>query len=88
MTVLYRPVSYIECLNLPNIFQTPQPLEVELGAGDGSFLIDWAKANPRHNFLAVERLLGAGAIRLRACAEHGEYWVVMQDPEGNEFCLQ
>ena len=45
MTVLYRPVSYIECLNLPNIFQTPQPLEVELGAGDGSFLIDWAKAN-------------------------------------------
>ena len=58
MTVLYRPVSYIECLNLPNIFQTPQPLEVELGAGDGSFLIDWAKANPRHNFLAVERLLG------------------------------
>jgi Glyoxalase-like domain len=37
---------------------------------------------------AVERLLGAGATRLRACAEHGEYWVVMQDPEGNEFCLQ
>ena len=37
---------------------------------------------------AVERLLGAGATRLRACAEHGEYWVVMHDPEGNEFCLQ
>jgi hypothetical protein len=37
---------------------------------------------------AVERLLGAGATRVRACAEHGEYWVVMQDPEGNEFCLQ
>jgi hypothetical protein len=36
----------------------------------------------------VERLLGAGATRLRACAEHGEYWVVMHDPEGNEFCLQ
>ena len=37
---------------------------------------------------AVERLLGAGATRLRACAEHGESWVIMQDPEGNEFCLQ
>ena len=37
---------------------------------------------------AVERLLGAEATRLRGCAEHGEYWVVMQDPEGNEFCLQ
>jgi len=20
--------------------------------------------------------------------ERGEYWVVMQDPEGNEFCVQ
>ena len=37
---------------------------------------------------AVERLLGAGATRLRVGEEHGEYWVVMQDPEGNEFCLQ
>ena len=36
----------------------------------------------------VERLIGAGATRLCACAEHGEYWVVMYDPEGNEFCLQ
>jgi len=58
MTLIYRPVSYIERLNLSEIFQMPQPLEVELGAGDGSFLIQWAKANPNHNFLAVERLLG------------------------------
>jgi hypothetical protein len=36
----------------------------------------------------VERLLGAGATRRRVGEEHGEYWVVMQDPEGNEFCLQ
>ncbi len=39
---------------------------------------------------AVERLLKAGATRVRAHedARLGEYWVVMQDPEGNEFCLQ
>ena len=36
----------------------------------------------------VERLLEAGATRLRANEERGEFWVVMQDPEGNEFCLQ
>ncbi len=36
----------------------------------------------------VERLLGMGATKLRAAEEHGEYWVVMRDPEGNEFCLQ
>jgi hypothetical protein len=28
-----------------------------------------------------------GATRLRAVEELGVYWVVMQDPEGNEFCV-
>ncbi len=36
----------------------------------------------------AERLIEEGATRIRADAEHGEYWVVMQDTEGNEFCLQ
>jgi hypothetical protein len=36
----------------------------------------------------VERLIGIGARRVRECEQHGERWVVMQDPEGNEFCLQ
>jgi hypothetical protein len=37
----------------------------------------------------AERLAGAGATRLRVLAEPGvdHYAVVMQDPEGNEFCL-
>jgi hypothetical protein len=35
----------------------------------------------------VERLLGLGATRQRAVEELGVYWVVMQDPEGNEFCV-
>ncbi|MHB1134848.1 MAG: VOC family protein [Chloroflexota bacterium] len=33
----------------------------------------------------VERLQGLGASRVRALEERGEYWVTMQDPEGNEF---
>ncbi len=37
---------------------------------------------------AVERLVKHGATKLQAFDQHGEYWVVMQDPEGNEFCLQ
>jgi hypothetical protein len=37
---------------------------------------------------ASERLVGLGATRLREAEERGEYWIVMQDPEGNEFCLQ
>ena len=36
----------------------------------------------------VKRLQSAGATVLRPMEKHGEYWVVMQDPESNEFCLQ
>ena len=36
---------------------------------------------------AVERAVAGGGTRLKAHDEPGEHWVVMQDPEGNEFCL-
>jgi hypothetical protein len=36
----------------------------------------------------VERLEGVGASVFREVEERGEHWVVMQDPEGNEFCVQ
>jgi hypothetical protein len=35
----------------------------------------------------AERLRQVGATKLRAVEEHGEYWVTMLDPEGNEFDL-
>lgn len=37
----------------------------------------------------VERLKGLGATDRRGAMEQrGEYWVRMNDPEGNEFCVQ
>ncbi len=37
----------------------------------------------------VERLVAAGATRLREVGgQFGERWVVLQDPEGNELCVQ
>ncbi|MFJ8634641.1 VOC family protein [Streptomyces sp. NPDC093568] len=36
----------------------------------------------------VERLEGLGASVLRRVREPGGEWVVMADPEGNEFCVQ
>ncbi len=38
---------------------------------------------------AAQRLAAAGAVRLRVLSTPGvdHYGVVMQDPEGNEFCL-
>jgi hypothetical protein len=36
----------------------------------------------------VERLETLGATVYREFEERGEHWVVMRDPEGNEFCVQ
>ena len=36
----------------------------------------------------ADRLEELGATRQREAFERGEFWIVMQDPEGNEFCLQ
>jgi tRNA (guanine-N7-)-methyltransferase len=57
-SLVYRPVSYVEPLPLDTLFARPQPLEVELGSGDGGFLLAYAAAHPEVNFLGVERLLG------------------------------
>lgn len=56
--LIYNLPSIVERLDLSQIFPGPQPLEVELGCGDASFLVDYAKLHPEHNFIGVERLLG------------------------------
>lgn len=35
----------------------------------------------------VTRLSGLGARKIREYLEYGEFWIVMADPEDNEFCL-
>ncbi|MFM2082099.1 MAG: tRNA ((46)-N7)-methyltransferase TrmB [Verrucomicrobiota bacterium] len=57
-SLLLTLTSITDRLDVPQLFPQAQPLEVELGSGDGSFLVAWAQANPSRNFLAVERLLG------------------------------
>ena len=50
--------SIVERLGLAQLFPKPQPLEVELGCGDASFLVEYARRHPERNFIGVERLLG------------------------------
>ena len=57
-SAIFAPASYIERLDYRQIFVQQQPLEIELGAGDGSFLAQWAALHPERNFLGLERLLG------------------------------
>jgi catechol 2,3-dioxygenase-like lactoylglutathione lyase family enzyme len=42
---------------------------------------------PRSMAEEVERLEAAGATVQRRVDEHGSFWTIMQDPEGNEFCV-
>ncbi len=58
MSLIYTLPSIIERIDLARLFPKDQPLEVELGSGDGSFLADYARLHPEHNFIGVERLLG------------------------------
>ena len=55
---IYELSSILERLDLTKLFPESRPLEVELGSGDGSFLVEYAKRHVDRNFLGVERLLG------------------------------
>jgi Glyoxalase-like domain len=35
----------------------------------------------------ADRLIGLGATRSYVLEERGQFWITMQNPEGNEFCL-
>ena len=35
----------------------------------------------------IARLTTLGAVLAGPVEEHGSYWMVMRDPEGNEFCV-
>lgn len=54
----FIPADYFRRLNREELFADEAPLEVDLGAGDGTFLLQMAAHYPERRFLGVERLLG------------------------------
>jgi tRNA (guanine-N7-)-methyltransferase len=57
-SLIYALPTILEPLDLAQLFPQAQPLEVELGSGDSSFLAELARRQPERNFIGVERLLG------------------------------
>lgn len=55
---LLLPPNILQRIDFAEAFGNSQPVELELGCGDGSFLLQWAAKNPERNFLGVERLKG------------------------------
>src|ERR1035437_7212307 len=50
--------SIVEPLALAGLFPKSQPMEIELGCGDASFLVEYARRYSQQNYIGVERLLG------------------------------
>jgi hypothetical protein len=87
--LLVRP-DIMQRLDFVALFGNAQPVELELGSGDGSFLAQYASRWPDRNFLGVERLLGrlrkldrkgrrAGLVNLRGLQLEAAYvleWMV------------
>jgi tRNA (guanine-N7-)-methyltransferase len=62
------PEDYFCELPLADHFLQDAPLEIDLGCGDGSFLLAMAEKHPERNFIGVERLLG----RVRKVCRKGD----------------
>jgi tRNA (guanine-N7-)-methyltransferase len=96
--LIYPLTSILRRLDPAELFPRVQPFEVELGSGDGSFLVNYAKLRPEINFLGVERLLGrlrklerkgkrAGLVNLRGVRVESAYLVEYLLPVGGVAAL-
>jgi tRNA (guanine-N7-)-methyltransferase len=65
------PDDYFAPLDLAKIFGRAAPLEVDLGCGDGRFLIAQAARFPERNFLGIEKLEGRVETACRKGARGG-----------------
>ncbi len=58
-------------LDVPGIFGATVPLEVELGAGKGRFLLEWGTAHPEIGVIGVERARTYLEMAARRAARDG-----------------
>ena len=58
MSLIVPLRTIVDPLLLKMLFPAERAIQVEVGAGDGSFLAAYARAHPEWNFIGVERLLG------------------------------
>jgi hypothetical protein len=79
------PRIYFQRVPEPKTVKNRVHLDLNVSGGQAAGL----EENRRRVDDEVERLQREGATLLRpGSEERGEYWAVMQDPEGNEFCVQ
>ncbi len=78
------PRLYFQRVPEPKTVKNRVHLDVNVGGG-GRVPLDERR---RRVDVEVDRLVAAERVQRFDRPEQDEYWVVMRDPEGNEFCLQ
>ena len=84
--LIYDLPSLVSRVDPAALFPQAQLLELELGCGDASFLVELARRRPERNFIGVERLLGrlrklerkgrrAGLVNLRGVRIESSYFL-------------
>lgn len=97
-SLIYPLLSIVERIDLARLFPVNQPLEVELGSGDGSFLAEYARLHAGQDFIGVERLLGrirkldrkgrrAGLTNLRGVRIESAYFLEYLLPQHSAVAL-
>lgn len=57
-SVEFVPENYFTPVRVGDLFAQPASLEVDVGCGEGAFLVAMASRHPDRNFLGIERLVG------------------------------
>ena len=97
-SLVYELRSIIDRIEVAALFAQSQPLDIELGSGDGSFLVEYARRHPERNFIGVERLLGrirkldrkgrrAGLVNLRGVRIESAYFLEYLLPANSASAL-
>jgi glyoxalase superfamily protein len=78
------PRLFFQRVPEPKTIKNRVHLDLNVGGGQGTPL----ETRRERVDAEAKRLERVGARRVNAMEHRGEYWIVMQDPEGNEFCVQ
>jgi tRNA (guanine-N7-)-methyltransferase len=65
------PANYFVRLDLAAVFPRSAPVDLDVGCGEGAFLLTIAAAHPERNYLAIERMLGRVHTVSRSVAKAG-----------------
>jgi hypothetical protein len=79
------PGKRILFLRVPEVKTAKNRVHLDVNAGGGREVAPAVRAGRVEAH--VTRLVAAGAAELARHDEYGTAWVVMADPEGNEFCV-